>query len=248
MGADIHLAAKRIWLKIIGLEILLMFFYMVNGAFVSIMNPTHPVLQFIGLIPLAIGVFLYLLFKKKWDVYFFKRFFPLSKQYIPLVLVLLIIVVGNKGLDTSSFANLFFMFLMQLFIVAFIEETFFRGFMLKLVLPKGKAIAVLLTSFLFGITHSIQLFGGQSIEDTILQIIYAFIVGLVLSLLIVTGHSILVTIAFHGFNNFLNFMGNTESHNIFAYLILIILIGYSFFLWNLMTKPVDTRKDQFFLG
>lgn len=248
MGVDIHLTAKHIWLKIIGLEFLLMFFYIVNGAYVSITNPTHPVLQFIGLIPLAIGIFLYLLFKKKWAVYFFKPFFPLTKQYIPLVLVLLIIVVGNKGLDTSSFPNLLFMFLMQMFIVAFIEETFFRGFMLKLFLTKGKAMAVLFTSFLFGITHSIQLFGGQSIEDTILQIIYAFIVGLVLSLLIITNHSILITIAFHGFNNFFNFMGKTESHNFFAYLIIGILVCYSFYLWNQMTKHADNRKDQLFVG
>lgn len=242
------MAAKHIWLKIIGLEILLLFFYMVNGAYVSITDPTHPVLQFIGLIPLAIGVFLYLLFKKKWAVYFFKDFFPFTKQCIPLVLILLIIVVGNKGLDTYDFADLFFMFLMQIFIVAFIEETFFRGFMLKLFLTKGKGMAVLITSFLFGITHSIQLIGGQSIEDTILQIIYAFLVGLVLSLLIVTNHSILITIAFHGFNNFLNFMGKTESPDFFAYLIILILVGYSFYLWIQMTKHVDNRKDQLFVG
>ena len=240
---------KHIWLKIIGLEILLMFFYMVNGAFVSITDPTHPVLQFIGLIPLAIGIFLYLLFKKNWHVYFFS---PLTLhklvQYIPLALVLLLIVVGNKGLDTSSLANLFFMFLMQMFIVAFIEETFFRGFMLKLFLAKGKAKAVLFTSFLFGITHSIQLFGGQSIEETILQIVYAFIVGLALSLLIVTNHSILITIAFHGFNNFFNFMGKVESPILFTYLIIIILVLYSFYLWNQMTKHTDTQKDQFIIG
>ncbi|WP_249664384.1 type II CAAX prenyl endopeptidase Rce1 family protein, partial [Lysinibacillus sp. D4B1_S16] len=71
--------------------------------------------------------------------------------------------------------------------------------------------AVLIYSLLFGITHALQLLGGQSLEDTIIQIIYALLVGFVLSLLILDGQSIIITILFHGFNNFFRFMGNVES-------------------------------------
>lgn len=81
-------------------------------------------------------------------------------------------------------SNVIVMFMLQLLIIAFIEETIFRGMMLRMLLTKGVATAVLVSSILFGVTHDLQLLGGQSLEDTILQIIYALLVGLVLSLLI----------------------------------------------------------------
>ncbi|HDR7573378.1 TPA: CPBP family intramembrane metalloprotease, partial [Bacillus mobilis] len=47
---------QNIVLKIIGLEFLLMIFYTLNGAYQTITKPSSPVLQFIGLIPLAVGI------------------------------------------------------------------------------------------------------------------------------------------------------------------------------------------------
>lgn len=77
---------------------------------------------------------------------------------------------------------------------------------------------------------------GQSVEDTIIQIIYALLVGLVLSLLIIDGQSIILTILFHGFNNFFNFMGNAESSMLTAYIIIIVLFVYTLFLWRRVKK------------
>ncbi|WP_328588897.1 CPBP family intramembrane glutamic endopeptidase [Niallia nealsonii] len=228
-----------------------MFFYTVNGAYVTIAEPSSPVLQFIGLVPLAAGIFVYLLIKKKWNYYFFNK--PkITKSDIqlslPLLVVLLIILIGSKGLNAASIADLFFMFIMQFFFVAFIEETFYRGFMLKMLLSKGVKNAVLISSFLFGITHSLQLIGGQSVEETVLQIIYAFIVGLVLSLLIINKQSIILTIAFHGCNNFFNFMGNVENHIIYDYIIIAILLFHAIFLWKSMNRGEYIRKDIHFTG
>ena len=157
---------KMVILKIIGLELLLMFFYVLNGAYVSITKQSSPFLQFAMLIPLAIGLFLYIAVKKKWGHYFFKN---INKDSIliasPLLLVLCIILFSTKGLNVDSFSDLLFMFLMQMLIVAFIEETVFRGIMLRMLLAKGTFTAVWITSILFGVTHSLQLLGGQSIED-----------------------------------------------------------------------------------
>lgn len=224
---------KKIVFKIIGIELLLIFFYVANGAFVSILQPSSPFLQFALLIPLAIGLFLYIAIKKKWRHTFFV---PINKEnivvYSPLLIVLAIILIGTKGLNFESIGDLFLMFLMQLFIVAFIEETVFRGILLRMLLPKGTFTAVWISSILFGVTHALQLIGGQSIEDTIIQIVYALLVGLVLSLLIMDGQSILLTILFHGFNNFFNFMGNVESSMMTAYIILVVLFVYMLFLWK----------------
>ncbi|MDF1508603.1 CPBP family glutamic-type intramembrane protease [Robertmurraya sp. DFI.2.37] len=89
----------------------------------------------------------------------------------------------------------------------------------------------MISSSLFAITHSLQLLGGQSLEDTLLQIIYAFVVGMVLSLLIINNQSIIMAIAFHGLNNSLQLMGQDQGSSIFSYVIIAILITYSIFLW-----------------
>lgn len=243
---------KNIIFKIIGLELLLMLFYTANGAYVTINEPSSPVFQFIGLVPLAMGIFVYLLVKKKWNHYFFDRKIEFTKNnillYSPLLIILLIILIGNKGLNTTSISSLILMFIMQFFVVAFIEETFFRGFMLKLLLSKGALKAVLISSFLFGITHSLQLLGGQSIEATILQIIYAFIVGLILSLLIINNQSIIITITFHALNNFFNFMGNVESNLLASYVIIAILFVYTLFLWKRTNKTSVHSKKVSYVG
>ncbi|MFJ5765025.1 CPBP family intramembrane glutamic endopeptidase [Lysinibacillus sp. NPDC093210] len=228
---------KKIIFKIIGLEMLLIFFYVANGAYVSIQQPSSPFLQFSFLIPLAVGLLLYITVKKKWNHYFFVA---INKENIivfsPLLIVLCIILIGTKGLNFESISNLFLMFIMQMFIVAFIEETIFRGILLRMLQPKGAFVAVWISSILFGVTHSLQLIGGQSVEDTVIQIIYALLVGLVLSLLIIDGQSIILTILFHGFNNFFNFMGNAESSMLTAYIIIIVLFVYMLFLWRRVKK------------
>lgn len=159
--------------------------------------------------------------KKNWQKYFFHSF-KKNQLFIllPLLFILCIILVSAKGLNLTSMSNVIAMFLMQLLIIAFIEETIFRGILLRMLLTKGVATAVWVSSILFGVTHALQLLGGQSLEDTIIQIIYALLVGLVLSLLILDGQSIIVTILFHGFNNSFNFMGNEESSMTSAYLII----------------------------
>lgn len=243
---------KNIIINIIGLEVLLIIFFTANGAYASITEPTSPLLQFIGLVPLAVGIFIYLIVKKKWNHYFFELMPKLTMSNLllssPLILVLIFILVGSKGLDTSSITDLVYMFIMQIFVVAFIEETIFRGFMLKMLLSKGVKIAVLVSSILFGITHSLQILGGQSIEETSLQIIYAFLVGLVLSLLIVNNQSIIITIAFHGLNNFFNFMGHNESPFLFNYLIIAVLLAYTLFLWRRTNKKSLVRQNHTFVS
>lgn len=226
-------------LKVLGLELLLILFFTMNGAYVTMTEPSSAAMQFIGLFPLAAGIIFYLTITKKWNDYFSVKKFKSIKNMIqlcsPLVVVLLIVLIGNKGLNTTSISDLLLMFLIQLLIVALIEETFFRGFILKILLFKGFKKAVIISSLLFAITHSLQLLGGQSLETTILQITYAFVVGMVLSLLIINNQSIIIAIAFHGINNTLQIMGNGEGSSILSYLIIVILIVQGVYLWRRAT-------------
>ncbi len=57
----------KMLIKIIGLESLLIFFYVLNGAFVSIKQPLSPFLQFALLIPFALGLFMYIAGKRNGE-------------------------------------------------------------------------------------------------------------------------------------------------------------------------------------
>lgn len=227
---------QKALLKIVGLELLIIFFFTLNGAYVHITNPSRLALQYAGLIPLAVGIFIYLLLTRKWNEYFFiqrgRSLKGIMQLSWPLLIVLLIIVIDNKGAYIPSVADILLLFIVQLFVVTFIEELFFRGFMLKILRPKGFQKAVLISSALFAFTHSLQLLGGQSIEATLLQITYAFIIGIVLSLLIINHQSILLAIVFHGLNNFLQMSGNGESSLILSIFMTAILSVHAVFLWR----------------
>jgi len=186
-------------------------------------------------VPLAVGVYFYLLKTKKWRAYFTKdKLIPLKSTVLlcsPLLLVLALLFIGNSGIDISSFNKLLMILGTQIMIVAFIEEIIFRGFMLNILISKGIRSAVLTSSLLFALTHSLQLLGGQSLETTISQITYAFFIGMVLSLLIVNQQSIIVAIVFHGLNNSLIMMGKDNDSSIYTYIIILIMIIYTVFLW-----------------
>ncbi|MCU7709433.1 CPBP family intramembrane metalloprotease [Priestia sp. JV24] len=211
--------------------------FVVNGAYVSMTHPTTHYLQFLGIVPLAIGIAFYLTKTKKWPHFFsFQQNMSFKTRILflsPLLLYLLIILIG-KGVHGSSIVDLVLILLTQTLVIAFIEEMVFRGFILNLLLAKSYKVAVLLSSFLFAFTHSLNMLSGQSVANTIFQILFAFVIGLVLALLIVNGQSIGVTIVFHGLNNLLQFTSPVEANDslLINYTLLLFLSGYALYLWN----------------
>ena len=162
--------SKLLW-KVSGLEILVIFWFVVNGAYVSMTHPTTHYLQFLGIVPLAIGIAFYLTKTKKWPHFFsFQQNMSFKTRILflsPLLLYLLIILIGNKGVHGSSIADLVLILLTQTLVIAFVEEMVFRGFILNLLLAKSYKVAVLLSSFLFAFTHSLNMLSGQSVANTI---------------------------------------------------------------------------------
>lgn len=82
------------------------------------------------------------------------------------------------------------MFLYISFIGPFAEEILFRGLILRMLRPYGKRMAVFVSALLFALYHG-----------NIIQIPYAFLVGLVLAYTTLE-YSILWAIVLHIFNNF----------------------------------------------
>lgn len=236
---------KNIYLKVLGLELLLIIFFTANGAFVSIMMPANPALQYIGILPLVIGILIYLGITKKWTHYFSVKSLIKKETMIlssPLLLVLLIVLIGHHGLSSTSVSNLVQIFIMQICVIAFTEEIIFRGFMLRILLSKGFKVAVIISSILFALTHSLQLLGGQSLEQTFIQITYAFVVGMVLSLFVIHTQSIIIPVIFHGLNNSFQMTARYDGAAVYSYVIIAILIVYMVFLWKQANKLTITKN------
>lgn len=222
-------AVKRPYLILILIELALIVCVAGGSAYVSITEMTHPLAPFLGFVPIALFLLIYLSVTNRWSMFYFGSLRSLTARqwadYLPLLLILIVLMIANHGFQAQPASYFVYMLLSQLFLIGFVEETLFRGIMLRALMQKGKAIAVGVSSVLFGITHALQALGGQSIQDTILQIVYAFILGFVLALLVAKHRAIWLTIIFHGLHNFINFTGNTPSTHLYDYLVIIILIA-----------------------
>lgn len=99
-------------------------------------------------------------------------------------------------------------------LVAFVEEGLYRGLFMKWLLPKGWAVAVLVSSAVFGVTHALNLLGGQSVVQTTLQIAFALLFGLVAALLRLRLGSLLPLMLWHFLFDFTSFLGQNPAGNL----------------------------------
>lgn len=91
-------------------------------------------------------------------------------------------------------------------VYAISEELLFRRFLLPLLLQKMPELgAIFLSSLLFSLVHLLNLFEGAAFPMVLLQVLYTFGIGLVLSLMYLYGNSLMLPICFHSlFNIFQN--------------------------------------------
>jgi len=218
---------KRPYLVVLLIELAIIVFIAGGSAYASIAELTHPLAPFLGFVPIAAFLALYLTVKRRWSTFYFSGAGGWSAKqwlgYAPLLLVLIVLSIANQGFKEESASYFVYMLLSQILLVGFVEEMLFRGVMLKVLMPKGKTFAVAVTSFFFGVTHALQALGGQSLEDTALQIVYAFLIGGILALLVANNGAIWLAILFHGIHNFLNFAGNTPDTSLYDYGVIVIL-------------------------
>ena len=224
------------FLKVIGLEFLVLAFFIINGAYASITSTNNPFLSYLGLVPLALVLYGYLLFSKKSRTalnLFSTRSIKETLLYsIPIVIIFIILYIGNGGLSLGDYSNVILVMVTHTLIIAFIEEMIYRGFMISVLREKGIILAVTVSSLLFGISHFSQLLSGQDLLSTIIQISYAFSLGMVFALLIALGQPLIVTILFHGINNTFIVLASKDGDDIFTFVIFAILVTYSIFLYK----------------
>ena len=160
------------------------------------------------------GIFVMMLYSMEHRVFHLK-----NKRVIYSLFILvpgLIIAINNFPI--SAFLNgrtdftepLYYvgLFLIECFTVGFFEEILFRYVVLVLLLQrlpnkqKGTLYAIVLSSLVFGLIHGANLLYGAGLGNTILQMGYSFLMGMLWAVVFLRTRNIIYPIILHSLYNF----------------------------------------------
>jgi membrane protease YdiL (CAAX protease family) len=125
-------------------------------------------------------------------LYFLVPFIPMFTNFIP-------------GLEVTSLRYLTEALAITL-MVAFAEETIFRGLMLNALKPHGLWKAAIITALLFGITHALNVLAGRSVVEDVTQICYAVAIGFAYAALVLQKGILWPLVLAHWLINFSNYI------------------------------------------
>jgi uncharacterized protein len=158
--------------------------------------------------------------------------------YLPIFLIELlpVAVYGFQELDSVATTAILLLYTLA---VGINEEIYFRGIALKVLKIKGNKKAVIGASVIFGVFHAVNLLNGKNILYIILQVAFAFLVGLVLAEIVCITGSLIGVIAWHTTHDFIAYStGDALDTKGLIILIVqvVVLAGYSVYLWKAAVK------------
>jgi len=156
--------------------------------------------------------------------------------YVPLILIASASLW--RGFKTQYGFPEAALYIVSMCCVGFLEEVIFRGLLFRAMEKDNLRSAILVSSLTFGIGHIVNLFNGsgRDIVSSLIQIVFAVLVGFVLVWIFYHGKSLIPCILFHSANNALKVFAAEESLSsqtamiINLAVIFVILGGYIFYL------------------
>jgi uncharacterized protein len=144
--------------------------------------------------------------------------------YIPLLIIALIQPILG-GINTNKTFLEVLLIIIFTFFVGYTEETIFRGIIRVKLQVKGSTFYIIFSSIFFGILHMANALNGN-IVGVIMQVINAFLIGIILSLLITVSDNIIPLILFHFLYDALGIMTNNVSTKKEFFIIIVLNIFY----------------------
>ena len=144
------------------------------------------------------------------------------------------------------------LFLIECLSVGFFEEIVFRGIILLFLLKKfahekhGILLSIVISSAIFGGSHIFNILSGASVGDTILQIGYSFLVGMMWAILYLKTGNIWLTMILHATYNFFGqvmfYLGAVNGrYDICTVVITIVLALIIAFYSIILYKQLDNK-------
>ena len=146
------------------------------------------------------------------------RLLKFNNPYKSLLIVIPGIVIAINNFPISAFfagrttlsepVYTIFVFIIECLSVGFFEEIIFRVVILLFLLQKlpktkkGVLLAIIISSAIFGLTHIVNLFSGSSLNNTVLQVGYSFLVGMMWAVMYLKTNNLWLIILLHALYNF----------------------------------------------
>lgn len=166
--------------------------------------------------------------------------------YLPLIIIVVTPFLNGVGMKYSLPETI--LYFVSMCCVGFLEEVIFRGLLFRAMEKDNLKSAVIVSSLTFGIGHIVNLFNGsgRSLAESLVQIVFAVLIGFVLVLIFYHGKSLIPCILFHSANNAFRVFAAEGSLNptmeliINLVIIVIVLGGYLLYL----LKAFPLKEDH----
>ena len=124
--------------------------------------------------------------------------------YLPLAVIASSKLWSGIGLPYGIAGGI--CFFISMCCVGFLEEVIFRGLLFKAMEKDGLKSAIIVSSLTFGIGHIVNLFNGsgRDLPSSLVQIIFAVMIGFTMVLIFYFSGSLISCIVFHSVNNALS--------------------------------------------
>jgi membrane protease YdiL (CAAX protease family) len=200
---------KYPYLNVLLIQISILFILFISGMISYLLNLPDIMVYIISLVFLTIFCGYLLIKNVNWRNFCFARF---KISYMMLIIVPSITIAVNLFGDYDILSiNNYFKFLMLTLMVGFVEEGFYRGIMLNILLPKGLWKASIITSLLFALSHSMNAFNGWDLNIVLMQISYSFAIGFGWAAFAIKCKTVWPLMIVHFLTDFLSFIKSANS-------------------------------------
>jgi membrane protease YdiL (CAAX protease family) len=158
------------------------------------------------------------------------------------IIVMLSLLTGFRDNETNvGILNILLLLIIHYIVVSLHEEFYFRGILLSLFKDNINK-AILISSFIFGAGHFVNivtaffddLILSEFLLSTLIQVIFAFIIGIVYAGTVLITKSIIPAILFHTIWNFIATI--TNGSTIISVIQTILLMIYGIVMWIKIKK------------
>lgn len=161
--------------------------------------------------------------------------------YLPLVIIASVSLWNGISMPLGPAGTV--CFVISMCCVGFLEEVIFRGLLFRAMEKDGIRSAVIVSSVTFGLGHIVNLFNGsgRSPVSSMVQILFAIMVGFVMVLIFYHGKSLYPCILFHSANNALTAFASgsvlSPQTELVLNIALIVIVLGGYILYLLRTFP-----------
>lgn len=132
---------------------------------------------------------------------------PSSKSSWTLLILPLVVAASLQNGITVTAPKEILMVLAGAVLTGFLEETIFRGLILRAFLPKGVTKAVVYSTILFSLFHLLNLIAGEDLFLTLVQLGVAITTAVFMSAITLRSGSLWPAIIYHSVHDFVIWMG-----------------------------------------